>query len=322
MTTIISGGAGFIGINLIKKILTKNSKIVVLDNFSNSSIEYINRLRSKNIEVIKCDLSNLEDVKKNIERILFKSESNLEIWHLAANSDIASGTNNPMIDLKDTFMTTFNLLEIARIYSINSFYFASSSAVYGDHGSKYIDEDTGPMMPISNYGAMKLASEAQCFSAYESFLDNLRIFRFPNVVGTPATHGVILDFIKKLKNNPNKLHVLGDGSQKKSYLHVDDLVDGMIFISQKNIDRNSNPIFNLGPSRDSVSVKWIAEQVVEKVSPNAKILYGKENRGWIGDVPKFSYKTEKVEKLGWKPKMNSSQSIKKAIEEIFEDFKS
>ena len=129
-------------------------------------------------------------------------------------------------------MTTFNLLEMARKYSVRNFYFASSSAVYGDHGNKNIDENTGPLMPISNYGAMKLASEAQCFAAFESFLDKLRVFRFPNVVGTPATHGVIFDFINKLKKNPTRLDVLGDGTQQKSYLHVNDLVQGMIHLSE------------------------------------------------------------------------------------------
>ena len=122
--------------------------------------------------------------------------------------------------IRDTFLTTYNLLLLCKKNKIGKFYFASSSAVYGDHGTKPITEDLGPLMPISNYGAMKLASEAICFSAYESWLDDLRIFRFPNVVGTPATHGVILDFIEKLKNSPNSLSVLGNGSQEKSYLHV------------------------------------------------------------------------------------------------------
>ena len=129
-------------------------------------------------------------------------------------------------------MTTFNLLEVAKNILLK-ISFTSSSAVYGDYGKKTIEENDGPLMPISNYGAMKLASEALCFSAYEGFLEKLRIFRLPNVVGTPATHGVILDFIKKLVKNPKKLNVLGNGEQQKSYLHVNDLVEGMIYLSKK-----------------------------------------------------------------------------------------
>ena len=321
MSTIVAGGAGFIGINLIKELLKKKKRIFVLDNFSNGKKSFLNKLKSfDSLQVIECDLSRKDEVFQVIEKIRYQNESFEEIWHLAANSNIPSGVQNSEIDLKDTFMTTFNLLEIARSYSIKNFFFASSSAVYGDHGKKNIDEDTGPMMPISNYGAMKLASEAQCFSAYESFLDKLRIFRFPNVVGTPATHGVILDFINKLRNNPNRLEVLGDGSQQKSYLHVNDLVAGMLYLSETNLGEDNNPIFNLGPEKDSVKVRWIAEQVVLKFSPKAEIIYGDTNRGWVGDVPRFSYSTKKAQNYGWSPQMNSKQSINLAIDEIIKDF--
>tara|TARA_B100000242_G_scaffold264319_1_gene211770 strand:- start:8173 stop:9141 length:969 start_codon:yes stop_codon:yes gene_type:complete len=320
MAIIISGGAGFIGTNLSKELLKKNSKIFILDNFSNGKKIFINNLQKNHLlKVIECDLSIEREIDNAIKTALTESESIEEIWHLAANSDIPSGIINPNIDLRDTFMTTFNLLEMARKYKIKSFYFASSSAVYGDHGIKNIEENTGPLMPISNYGAMKLASEAQCFAAYESFLKRLRIFRFPNVVGTPATHGVIFDFINKLKKNNKSLEVLGDGSQQKSYLHVDDLISGMIFLSEIDLDKNETPIFNLGPEDDSVKVKWIAEQVVLKVSPNAKIIYGNKNKGWLGDIPKFSYRTKKAKKLGWQPKMNSKESVLKAIDEIIKE---
>ena len=319
MSIIIAGGAGFIGINLIKELIKKKSRLIILDNFSNGKKLFLDKLKNHyEFTVIDCNLSIIDEVDNAINKIINQFEIINEIWHLAANSDIPSGVSNPKIDLQNTFMTTFNLLEMARKYSVKNFYFASSSAVYGDHGNKNIDENTGPMMPISNYGAMKLASEAQCFAAFESFLDKLRIFRFPNVVGTPATHGVIFDFINKLKKNPTRLDVLGDGTQQKSYLHVSDLVQGMIHLSEIKLV-NNNPIFNMGPEEDSVKVKWIAEQVVSKFSPNAKIVYGKNKRGWLGDVPRFSYNTKKAKKFGWNPKMNSEQSIKMAIDEIIRE---
>ena len=322
MSIIVAGGAGFIGINLIKELLKKNKKIFILDNFSNGNKLFINRIKNlDNLKVFECELSRLDEIFNVVEKIRNYNESINEIWHLAANSDIHSGISNPKIDLRDTFMTTFNLLEVAKKYSIKNFFFSSSSAVYGDHGNRNIDENVGPMMPISNYGAMKLASEGLCFAAYESFLEKLRIFRFPNVVGTPATHGVILDLINKLIKNPKKLEVLGNGKQQKTYLHVNELIECMVYLSETNLDKNSNPIFNLGPGDNSVKVSWIAEQVVLKVAPNAEIIYEYQDRGWIGDVPKFTYNTNKAKSFGWTPKMNSKQAINLAIEEIFKDIK-
>ena len=316
MSKIIAGGGGFIGLNFIKQILKTEKDIVILDNFSNSKLSTIESfLNDDNVKVIECDLSNNLETKLSIKKAINLTFSPPELWHFAANSDIPSGVNNSSIDLKDTFLTTFNLIEICKIENIKSFYFASSSAVYGDHGLKPLNEETGPMMPISNYGAMKLASEAICFAAKESHFDDLRIFRFPNVVGAPATHGVVLDFIRKLKNNPKKLKVLGNGLQEKSYLHVNDLVRGMIHLSHKDFKKVKNPIFNLGPS-DSVSVKWIAEETIKIFSPDSEICYELKDRGWVGDIPKFIYNTEKVLKTGWEPLLNSKEAIKLAIKEI------
>ncbi len=318
MTIIVAGGAGFIGINLVNRLAISNEHIYILDNFSidknKSTLKGIQK--DKKINIIECDLSDYQITKEIIGKIKQSSKKPIEIWHLAANSDIPSGIVNPNIDLRDTFMTTFNLLDICKIFKIPAFYFASSSAIYGNHMDINIKENTGPLMPLSNYGAMKLASEAQCFAAKESFLKKLLIFRFPNVVGSPATHGVILDFINKLKNNPLELEVLGNGTQEKSYLHVDDLVEGMIFLKEKSFPEKINPIFNLGPHKDTVTVKWIAEEVVRHFSPKATIIYGEENRGWIGDVPKFLYDTEKAQKAGWIPTLNSEQSVRKAIKQI------
>lgn len=319
MAYIISGGLGFIGINFVKKISEFSNEIFILDNEKNGSLKWIKFYNLENkTKFIKCDLSNLEETSKAVKNILNQISESPQIYHFAANSDIPSGTNDSDIDLKDTFMTTYNLLKICKQYSIRVFNFSSSSAVYGDHGIRPIKESHGPLMPISNYGAMKLASEAQCFAAFESFLDKLRIFRFPNVVGTPATHGVLIDFINNLAKNPKHLKVLGDGTQQKSYLHVDDLINGMIFLSEKKFDNVQNPIFNLASNNDFVTVRWIAEETVKFVSSEARITFGKSNKGWVGDIPKFAYDTSKVNNLGWYPSLNSKQAILKAIKEIYE----
>ncbi len=316
MSKIIAGGAGFIGQNFIKEVLKTRQNIVIVDNFTNSNLKTLKYfINNKNIKIIDCDLSNMNGAIKAIKEAKDFCLSSPEIWHFAANSDIPSGIKDSSVDFKDTFLTTYNLIEICKKINIKSFYFASSSAVYGDHKLKPLDEETGPMMPISNYGAMKLASEGICFSAKENHLNHLRIFRFPNVVGSPATHGVILDFIKKLMNNPKKLNVLGNGLQQKSYLHVNDLIKGMLYLSKVELNKSQNPIFNLG-NNDTVTVKWIAEQTVEAFSPKAEIIYESKDRGWIGDVPKFRYNTNKAKKSGWKPILSSKEAVKLAIKEI------
>jgi len=322
MSVIVAGGAGFIGVNFVKKIINYDQEIYIIDNFSSGSKRWINLLNLDiKVNLYECELSDFDETKLIFEKIIKNLNSTPKLWHFAANSDIPSGVENPQIDFRDTFMTTFNLLQICRTFNIRFFYFASSSAVYGDHGNKLINEDTGPLMPISNYGAMKLASEAACFSSAECFLDDLRIYRFPNVVGMPATHGVILDFINKLNKDPYHLEVLGNGTQRKSYLHVDDLVEGMIYLAKRDLEIGQNPIFNLGPNNDFVTVSWIAERTIEIVSNKAKILYGEGDRGWIGDVPKFVYDTSKALSSGWKPILDSKQSIIKAINEISKYYK-
>jgi len=237
-----------------------------------------------------------------------------EVWHFAANSDIQAGVINPSVDLKDTYLTTFAILNVMRIFNIGTIHFASSSAVYGDLGEIRLTENMGPLLPISNYGAMKLASEASISASCEFNLQRANIFRFPNVVGIPATHGVIFDFIHKLIRNPSRLEVLGDGNQKKSYLHVSDLLNAMLLIRERN--SNKIELVNIGPIDDGVTVKWIAQKVVDRINPKADIIFGSGNKGWIGDVPRFYYSVDRLQSYGWIPRLSSAQAIELAINEI------
>jgi UDP-glucose 4-epimerase len=198
---------------------------------------------------------------------------------------------------------------------IGKLFFASSSAIYGDLDDQPLHEDIGPLLPISNYGAMKLASEALISAAVESHLERAYLFRFPNVVGVPATHGVILDFVRKLMTNRNILKVLGNGTQRKAYLHVSDLVAAMLIVRSRSGIPKTLPI-NIGPVDDGVSVRWIAEEVVKRVAPAANIQFGTGNRGWLGDVPKFHYNTAKIQALGWRPELGSAAAVQRAIDEI------
>jgi UDP-glucose 4-epimerase len=313
MSIIIAGGAGFIGSNLAY-LLSKHNKVIVIDNLSRGDVEFLPRIDNVNIFFYQYDLSKNRDANDAFS-LASRIEPITEIWHLAANSDIPAGVANHCIDLKDTFMSTVEILAQVKKYNIPSLLFASTSAIYGDLGELELHEDIGPLLPVSNYGAMKLASEALISAATESYLKRALIFRFPNVVGTPATHGVIYDFINKLKTDQLVLNVLGDGSQQKSYLHVSDLISAMLQVRDTIQDKKIN-VMNIGPTDDGVSVKWIAEKVIERVSPSALIVYGSGNRGWVGDVPKFKYSTAKLQSYGWRPKLNSEHAILRAIDEI------
>ncbi len=305
MKTLIIGGAGFIGSVLVKKILQDNADIIVIDKLSLGSTDYID---TSKVDFHQIDVNQTTKVLN-----ILRGKAVGEVWHLAANSDIPAGVKDINVDLNDTFMSTVSTLKIMREIGCKRLYFASSSAVYG-FNENILHEDIGPLMPISNYGAMKLSSEGLISASLENFLEKVCIYRFPNVVGVPATHGVILDFIRKLKKDMSKLEVLGNGTQQKTYLHVSELVEAMLFINS-NTDNGMN-YYNIGAMDDGVFVKQIAEETIKVISPDAKIKYQKSDRGWVGDVPRFFYSVDKLKDLGWSPKMSSLKAIQKAVREI------
>jgi UDP-glucose 4-epimerase len=311
---LITGGAGFVAVNLTRQLLQRGESVLAIDNLSRGRREFLREFSNSNGFVfVEMDCADGSQFLPLIES--FHSRQRIsEVWHLAANSDIPAGVSNPRIDLKDTFLTTFETLLLMRDLEIPILHFASSSAVYGDLKDLAISETSGPAAPISNYGAMKLASEAQIRAAAECFLERANIFRFPNVVGTPATHGVILDLIRKARTTPSGFEVLGDGTQRKIYLHVDDLVEAMLCIRDQSKDRYS--VFNIGPSDDGITVREIAESVRDEVAPHAKIRYGVGNKGWVGDVPTFRYAVEKVSSLGWTPRLGSKEAVRGAVKQI------
>lgn len=312
--SMIAGGAGFVGANLCASLLNEGRTVVVIDNLSRGSQRYLDDLSKDQIHFIEADLADRFQAENAFFQANKLGEVD-EVWHLAANSDIPAGVADSDVDLKDTFLTSVEILRCMKSYGIDSLYFASSSAVYGDLGGQPLHEDIGPLLPISNYGAMKLASEALISAAAESYLKRACLFRFPNVVGIPATHGVILDFIRKLKMDDRCLQVLGDGTQRKAYLHVSDLVAAMLIVRSRSDTPKTLPI-NVGPVDEGVFVSWIAEQVIKRVAPCAHINFGTGNRGWVGDVPKFHYSTDRIKALGWMPILGSDDAVLRAIDEI------
>lgn len=312
MNVLVTGGAGFVAATLLGRLLDRGATVVALDNLCRGSLANIRPLMSTpQLRFIEVALDDLDAFRTAVASSGLRFDA---IWHLAANSDIPAGVADPRIDLRDTFMTTFNALLVAKECQIPRFYFASSSAIYGDFGDREIVESIGPIMPISNYGAMKLASEGQISAAVESFLEQALLFRFPNVVGTPATHGVILDFVRKLKATPDVLEVLGDGTQQKAYLHVHDLVDAMLFLADRH--HKGIDVFNIGPQDDGIRVRDIAALVVQEVSPGARLQFGTGNKGWVGDVPRFRYSVARLADAGWQPSHDSRGAVTRAVKEI------
>lgn len=306
MKILITGGAGFIGSHLCDYLLAEKNSVTVIDNLVLGREENISHLLGcERFIFIKADLLD-KDTMKNI----FSDGEFDMVYHLAANSDIQKGSKDPIVDYNLTFNTTFNVLQCMREYSVKKLFFASTSAIYGETYDR-LTETYGPLQPVSNYGAGKLASEAFISAFSSAYGIQTWITRFPNVVGERFTHGVIYDFIHKLQINPEVLTVLGDGEQIKPYLYVKDLVEGIQFVCGNTHERFN--VYNLG-SDSRTKVKEIAAMVIEEMGLNATIEYTGGDRGWVGDVPEFKYDLSKINALGWCAKHDSNASVRLAIQ--------
>ena len=309
---LITGGAGFIGSHLADLLIDEN-QVLIADDLSAGRVEFLEKgLASNALTLIKTDLAT-ENGWEPIYRALDRVGPLKRIWHLAANSDIPAGVKDANVDFRKTFLTTFLAIEFAKRVECPEFAFSSTSAVYGESDA-ILSEMVGPLMPISNYGAMKAAGEA-CVSAFaHAGRRQGWIFRFPNVIGPRSTHGVIRDLICKLLKDPQRLEVLGDGTQQKPYLHVTELIEAMVFIAQN--DPGPLGLYNIGPQDAGATVQFIAESVLAAVSPKATLSYTGGDRGWPGDVPKFRYDISKLRSLGWTPKFQSREAVQRAVAEI------
>ena len=317
MRILVTGAAGFIASNLLPRLLEAGHDVLGLDNFFLGRREHLEPfLGHPRFRFQEQDLLDLEAVVAG-----FRSFGPERVWHLAANSDISFGTLHTDFDLKGGTIATYNVLEAMRLGGARELVFSSSGAVYGEPAVHPTPENYGPLFPISLYAASKLACEGLITAYAHNYDFQAWIFRFGNVVGPNPTHGVIHDFVARLLDDPTRLAILGDGSQAKPYVHVEDCLDGMMFGQAHARDRVN--CYNLAVP-DQTTVADIAAWTLEAMGldPAAvAVTYSGGRRGWRGDVAFVDMDTARMRALGWQPRLGSDQAVRRCIREIVDQFR-
>lgn len=321
MKWFIVGGAGFIGSHFVDALLEDKTttKVTIFDNFSNGRFwHYEHHYKNKynpsfnKLNVIFGNASKLSYLKSSMQ-------DHDVVIHLASNPDIAKATYCPDIDFNEGTVLTNNVLESMRICKVPRLLYASGSGVYGDLGDLEVSETTGPLYPVSTYGASKLAGES-LICAYTHMFDlSACIFRFGNVVGPRQTHGVGFDFVRRLHNDPNNLRILGDGSQSKSYVYVKDVINAVLLANEKLTSRYE--VYNVA-TLDYITVNEISDITIKSLNlskDNIKFEYTGGNKGWKGDVPIIRLNSNKIRSLGWNNQYSSKESIEKSISDLYKE---
>jgi UDP-glucose 4-epimerase len=311
----IVGGAGFIGSHFVDRLLGAESveSVTVFDNFSSGRHWHLEHHDDARLRVVEADVRDLDDL------VVAMAGSDTVI-HLASNPDIARAATEPAVDFDQGTLLTHHVVEAARLSSVARILYASGSGVYGDLGEIEADEDYGPLIPVSTYGASKLAGEALIASYCFMFDLSACVFRFGNVVGPRQTHGVGYDFVRRLLEDPSELHILGDGKQSKSYVHVSEIVDAVLLAGE----RAERPFaaFNVATG-DYITVYEIAELALEVLGlEHTELRFAGGDRGWKGDVPVVRINTDRIRRLGWVNKLSSRQALEASLRSMVVDAKS
>ncbi|MFZ2376744.1 MAG: NAD-dependent epimerase/dehydratase family protein [Methanothrix sp.] len=309
---LVTGGAGFIGSHLVERLLLDN-KVTVLDNFSSGRTEFLAPYQDNpNFHLLIGDLMDPGVLDEAVTGKDF-------VFHLAANPDVKLGAEDTRVHLEQNVLATYNLLEAMRENNACRIAFTSTSTVYGEAAVLPTPEEYGPLLPISLYGASKLSCEALISSYCHTFQMQSWIYRFANIVGERGTHGVLVDFIRKLQNDPHRLEILGSGKQRKSYLEVKDCIHAMIHAVENSADRVN--LFNIG-SEDSIDVTGIADIVVGQMGLD-EVQYsytgGVDGRGWRGDVKLMLLSIDRIKRLGWRPVLGSAGALEVATRALLKD---
>ena len=305
MKCVVTGCAGFIGSTLVDRLLAQGDHVVGVDNFSSGQMQFLqNAIENPLFQLIECDLLDLEALTNSF------MGADL-VFHLSANADVRFGTLHPRKDLEQNTIGTYNVLEAMRANGIKKIAFSSTGSIYGESPVVPTPEDGPFPIQTSLYGASKAASEGLISAYCEGFSFQACIFRFVSILGERYTHGHVFDFYEKLKADPTRLQVLGNGKQRKSYLYVQDCIDAMLLAMDKATDKVN--IFNLGVDgycEINDSIGWICEEL--GVEP--RLEYSGGDRGWIGDNPFILLDTKRIQALGWKPKFGIREGVLKTVQ--------
>jgi UDP-glucose 4-epimerase len=310
----ITGGSGFIGSHICDILLEQSYKVTAFDNFSNGRREFTaHHLSNPNFKLIEGDCLDSDS-------IIQAMKGHDLVWHMAANTDIVGSHEQPDRDLRDCVVATFNTLEAMRQNCIKDILFASSGAVYGKLClEEHVSESAGPLAPMSTYAAGKIGSEAFIYCYCHLYGLRGLMFRFGNVIGDRITHGVIFDFVKKLKDNPKSLMILGDGTQEKNYFLTEECIEGMAWVFRNSMLDENNPceVYNLGTASVTPVTK-IAQIVVNEMGLDGitNITIQGEKYAWLGDQPKVHLSIDKVNKKGWICKKSSDDAVRVAVRRI------
>lgn len=310
MPFFVTGGAGFIGSNLVDRLLQCGHAVVVYDNFSTGQERFLEAAQlCSRFTLVNGDTLDLDGLTHAMRGAEF-------VFHLAANADVRLGLEHPRKDLEQNTVATVNVLEAMRANGIGRIAFSSTGSIYGEPRIFPTPEDAPLPVQTSLYGASKLASEGLISAYCEGFGFQSYIFRFVSVLGERYTHGHVFDFYKSLRQNPYALHVLGDGHQRKSYLYVQDCIDAMLLAIEKASDKVN--LFNLGTDEYcevNESIRWITEHL--QVSPSCSYTGGQ--RGWVGDSPFIFLDCQRIRALGWSPKLLIRAGVIRTLEYLQEN---
>lgn len=306
MPDLIIGGSGFVGRNLVRRLTAQGRETVVLDRLPDSTGSFGGRFIQADAQSAEVIAEVLAEVKPHT------------VYHLAANSDISAGIADASLDFGDTLMTTIAVRNAITRHPVERLVFASSSAIFGVSDEPLGEVSNELPNPVSWYGKAKLASEyvLESLAAEMPRLPILMV-RFPNVVGPLATHGVVYDFVRKLRNDPSRLDVLGDGNQTKPYVHVAELIDGIQHF-ERDLPAGTTRI-NVGPP-DTVSVKGIVEEVCAALAVDPDVSYQDSPFGWPGDVPRYEFDTSKMQREGFSIATTSRQAVRRAAEDLAQEW--
>jgi len=306
----VTGAAGFIGSNLIDRLLADKAAVTAWDNFSTGQERFLSDAqKNPGFKLVRGDNLDLPALTIAMKGADF-------VFHLAANADIKDGWSHPRKDLEQNTIATFNVLEAMRANGVRRIAFSSTGSTYGEATLIPTPEDAPFPVQTSLYGASKVAGESLLSSYAEGGqLDEAYIFRFVSILGERYTHGHVFDFYKQLIKHPDRLRILGDGQQRKSYLYVQDCIDAMLHVTRAHTARDAQhrtQVYNLGTA-EYVQVNQSIGYICAALGLKPKLEYTGGNRGWIGDNPFIFLETKKIQSAGWKPKLTIEQGIIKTL---------